>query len=86
MGSSTLALVRDLGVYPLARKDRQSIAAPSRRKARRQRKQPSAQDPEPREPEPPSADSGRLQHRDHQRTEEPDHEPRRGEVSPGQEP
>lgn len=35
---------------------------------------------------PASAESGRLQHRDHERSEEPGHEPRRGELSPGQEP
>lgn len=35
---------------------------------------------------PVSAESGRLRHREHQRSEEPGHEPRRGEVSTGQEP
>lgn len=33
-----------------------------------------------------TVESGRLRHREHQRSEEAGHEPRRGEVSTGQEP
>lgn len=86
MGSSTFALGADLDVSSLSRKGHQSIAEPARHKTRHSRKRPSMGHPEPREPEPPSTDFGRLQHRDHERSEEPDHEPRRGEISPGQEP
>lgn len=55
-------------------------------KDERERKRPSVRRRARDESGPQAAESGRLQHGEHQRSEEPGHQPHRGEVSTGQEP
>lgn len=86
MESGTFAFEADFSVRCLAGKGRQPTAKRPRHKPGQPTKQPFGQRQEAVESEPVSSDSGRSSHREHQRSDEPDREPRRGEVSPGQEP
>jgi hypothetical protein len=86
MGSGTFAFGADFGMNYLARKNHQSSGKPSGYKTDHSGKRLSTRHRETPEPVPVSIDSGRSSHREHQRSEEPDHEPHRGEISPGQEP
>lgn len=84
MRPGVYALGLDFDIGSLVRWSGQPATGRVGRKKRRAGKRPSAQPPPP-ESIGDSTDSGRLQHREHQRSGEPDHEPRRGEVSPDQE-
>lgn len=86
MESGAFAFDADFGVRCLARKGRQLTVKRSRHKPGQPDEQPIGQGQETTESEPVSSESGRSSHREHQRSDEPDHEPRRGEVSAGQEP
>jgi len=85
MRLDTFVFAADSRGSPVARKSRQSAAKPTRRKTQHSPKRTSTQQAEQRKPESPPAESGRLQHRDRQRSEDSDREPHRGEISQGQE-
>jgi hypothetical protein len=76
---------------PLPSRRRTARKRPEASKHRAKSRRPGGKRPQQREQAPEdvaakTTESGRLRHREHQRSEEAGHEPRRGEVSTGQEP